>query len=124
MFDFLAPAQVAIVGIFLQNYRLIPERHFKRPVMIAAKDKFCATIRLNLAVRLEWLPTQCVQPFLQTDFKRFLLIAQRMDFTVRTYLEIQFHSGLVIVVGQVQILPVNLLLIPTPFVLVGLCRAE
>ena len=78
---------------------------------------------MDLAVRLEGLPPQCVQPFLQANFKRFLLIAQRVDFTVRADLEIQLHSGLVIVVGQVQILPANLLLIPTPFVLVGLCRA-
>lgn len=47
-----------------------------------------------------------------------------MDFTVRTDLEIQFHSGLVVVVGRILILPANLILVPTPFVLVGLCRAE
>ena len=124
MFDFLTPVQVAVVGIFLQTDSLIPEGHFKRPVMIATEDKLRTTIRLDLAVRLEGLPPQCVQPFLQANFKRFLLIAQRVDFTVRADLEIQLHSGLVIVVGQVQILPANLLLIPTPFVLVGLCRAE
>ena len=34
------------------------------------------------------------------------------------------NSGLVVVVGRILILLVNLVLIPTPFILVGLCRAE
>lgn len=45
-------------------------------------------------------------------------------FSVRANLEIQFHSGLVIVVGRILILLVNLVLIPTTFILIGFCCAE
>ena len=96
--DFLATVQVAVVRTFLQIDGLIPESHFKRPVMVSSEDKLSATVRLDFAVRLERLPTQFVQPFLQTDFKRFLLITQRMYLSVRTDLEIQLHSRLVIII--------------------------
>ena len=122
--DFLATVQVAVVRTFLQIDGLIPESHFKRPVMVSSEDKLSATVRLDFAVRLERLPTQFVQPFLQTDFKRFLLITQRMYLSVRTDLEIQFHSGPVVVVGRILILSVNLVIVPTSFIFIGLCRAE
>lgn len=64
IFDFLATTQMTIVRTFLQIDILISERHFKRPVMIAAKDKFRTTVRLDFAVRLERLPTQNGQSFL------------------------------------------------------------
>ena len=124
MLNFLATVQVAVVRSFLQIDTLVSERYFKRPFMVAPKDKLSATIRLNFAVRLERFPAQFVQPFLQTDFKRFLLITQRMYLSVRTDLEIQFHSGLVVVVGRVLILSVNLVIVPTSFILIRLCRAE
>ena len=48
--DFLATVQVAVVRTFLQIDGLIPESHFKRPVMVASEDKLSATVRLDLAV--------------------------------------------------------------------------
>lgn len=74
--------------------------------MIATENESGATIRLNLAVRLEWFP------------------AQRMNLSIRTNLEIQLHSRLVIIVRGVLIFPVNLIIVPTPFIFVGFYRAE
>ena len=54
--DFLATVQMAVVRTFLQIDGLIPESHFKRPVMVSSEDKLSATVRLDLAVRLERLP--------------------------------------------------------------------
>ena len=124
IFNFLATVQVAVVRTFFQIDRLIPESHFNSPVVIATENESGATIRLNLAILFERLPAQLSQPFLQTDFKRFLMIAQRMDLPVRTNLEIQLHSRLVIIICGVLIFPVNLVIVPTPFVFVGFCRAE
>ena len=47
-----------------------------------------------------------------------------MNFPIWPDLEIQFHSGLVVVIGRVLILAVNLVVIPTSFVLIRLCCAE
>ena len=54
--DFIATVQMAVVRTFLQIDGLIPESHFKRPVMVASKDEFRTTVRLDFAVRLERLP--------------------------------------------------------------------
>jgi len=120
LFDFRTSLEMAVICIFVQIYGLSSKCHLKCTVMIASEDKFRTTVRLNFAVRLERLPAQFSQPFLQTDFKRFLLIAQRMNFPIGPNLEIQFHSGLVIVIGRIQILSVNLVVIPTPFVFIRL----
>ena len=101
LFDFRTSLEMAVVCILIQIYGLSPKCHFKCTVMIASEDKFRTTVWLNFAVRLERLPAQLSQPFLQTDFKRFLLIAQRMNFPIGPNLEIQFHSGLVIVIGRI-----------------------
>src|SRR5699024_7486201 len=78
IFDFFATVQVTVIRSFLQIDGLVSECHLKCPLMVATEDKLSATVRLNFAVRLERFPAQFSQPFLQTDFKRFLLIAQRM----------------------------------------------
>jgi len=124
MFYFLAPKQMAVVCILFQIDGLIAESHFNSPVVIATENESGATIRLNLTVRLEWFPAQLRQAFLQTDFKRFLMIAQRMYFPVSTDFKIQLHSRLVIIICGVLIFPVNLVIVPTSFVFVGFCRAE
>ena len=124
LFDFRTSLEMAVICTFVQIYSLSSKCHLKCTVMIASEDKFRTTIRLNLAVRLERLPAQLSQPFLQTYFKRFLLIAQRMNFPIGPNLEIQFHSGLVVVIGRVLILSVNLVVIPMPFVFIRLCCAE
>ncbi len=69
MFDFLTPGQVVVIDIFLQTDDLVSESHFNSPVVIATENESGATVRLNLAVRLEWFPTQFQQSFLQTDFE-------------------------------------------------------
>ena len=58
MFNFFAPMQMAVVCILFQIDGLIAESHFNSPVVIATENKSGATIRLNLAVRLEWFPAQ------------------------------------------------------------------
>ena len=47
-----------------------------------------------------------------------------MNFPIGPNLEIQLHSGLVIVISQILVLSVNLVIIPTSFVLIRLCCAE
>ena len=120
LFDFRTSLEMTVICTLFQIYGLGPKCHLKCTVMIASKDKFRTTVWLNFAVRLERLPAQFSQPFLQTDFKRFLLISQRMNFPIGPNLEIQFHSGLVIVIGRILILSVNLVVIPMPFVFISL----
>ena len=124
LFDFRTSLEMAVICTLVQIYGLGSKCHLKCTVMIASEDKFRTTVWLNFAVRLERLPAQFSQPFLQTDFKRFLLISQRMNFPIGPNLEIQFHSGLVIVIGRILILAVNLVVIPMSFVLIRLCCAE
>ena len=47
-----------------------------------------------------------------------------MNFPIGPNLEIQFHSGFVIVIDRILILSVNLVVIPMSFVLIRLCCAE
>ena len=75
LFDFRTSLEMAVVFTLIQIYGLGPKCHFKCTVMIASEDKFRTTVWLNFAVRLERFPAQLSQPFLQADFKRFLLIA-------------------------------------------------
>ena len=75
LFDFRTSLEMAVVCTLVQIYGLGPKCHLKRTVMITSKDKFRTTVWLNFAVRFERLPAQFSQPFLQTYFKRFLLIA-------------------------------------------------
>ena len=82
LFDFLAPLDMAVVCTLVQIYGLGSKCHLKCTVMIASEDKFRTTVWLNFAVRLERFPAQLSQPFLQTDFKRFLLVSQRMNFPI------------------------------------------
>ncbi len=124
LFDFRTSLEMAVICTLVQIYGLGSKCHLKCTVMIASEDKFRTTVWLNFAVRLERLPAQFSQPFLQTYFKRFLLISQRMNFPIGPNLEIQFHSGLVIVIGRILILSVNLVVIPMPFVFIRLCCAE
>ena len=58
MFYFLAPMQMAVVGILFQIDGLIAESHFNRPVVIATENESGATVRLNLAILFEWFPAQ------------------------------------------------------------------
>lgn len=120
LFDFRTSLEMTVICTLFQIYGLGPKCHLKCTVMIASEDKLRTTVWLNFAVRLERFPVQFSQPFLQTDFKRFFLIAQRMNFPIGPNLEIQFHSGLVIVIGRILILSVNLVVIPTPFVFIRL----
>ena len=75
LFDFRTSLEMAVVCTLFQIYGLGLKCHLKRTVMIASEDKFRTTVWLNFAVRLEGFPAQFSQPFLQTYFKRFLLIA-------------------------------------------------
>ena len=74
LFDFRTSLEMAVVCTLIQIYGLGSKCHFKCTVMIASEDKFRTTVWLNFAVRLERFPAQLSQPFLQTYFKRFLLI--------------------------------------------------
>ena len=75
LFDFRTSLEMAVVCALVQIYGLGAKCHLKRTVMITSEDKFRTTVWLNFAVRLERFPAQFSQPFLQTYFKRFLLIA-------------------------------------------------
>ena len=75
LFNFWTSLEMAVVCTLVQIYGLGSKCHLKCTVMIASEDKFRTTVWLNFAVQLEGFPAQFSQPFLQTYFKRFLLIA-------------------------------------------------
>ena len=64
LFNFRTSLEMAVICTLIQIYGLGSKCHLKCTVMIAAEDKFRTTIRLNLTVRLERLPTQLGQSFL------------------------------------------------------------
>ena len=58
---------------------------------------------------------------LQALVKRSALIAQIMNLTIGTYLEVIVHTRLVVVVDWVLILLINLTVVPATLILVGFC---
>lgn len=59
LLDFRAPLKMAVVRPLVQIDGLaLPECHFEGTVMIADEDESGTTIRLYLAVSLEWMPPQ------------------------------------------------------------------
>ncbi len=58
VFNLHTSVQVVVVNIFVLIDGLITESNFEYAAMVAAENKSSATVRLNLAVSLERMPTR------------------------------------------------------------------
>lgn len=88
--------------------------------MVASEDKLGAHIWLVLAILLETMPAQLLQPLCQTHLQRFLLITERMNLRIGSNLKVEILPCNVIVIGWIQVLLIKPFLAPTTLVLVCL----
>ena len=124
IFNLTVPVQVAVVSTLIAVDKLIAECHFRGSLMVAANNHGCTDIRLYLAVRLERMIAQFVQPLFQAFVQSLVHIAQRMNLSVTANLKIQVHACLIVSIGRITVEFVYFVIVPSAFILVRFRTAE